>query len=319
MPPAAGAPAQEPPHVRGFRHTQAALRRPAQRRRILVAALCARGPPAVGDAQAGGRAAAFQPRSRCHAQRAGGRGRGLRGDQRPVAPGPAGRTAAGHGAGPADRPAGLARAARTGALQRTRRVPLARSGTGIPFARRLLPAARRRVRRRAQRSTPGQLAGRPRPDQQRAALPQQQRRRVAPGPALRLPAPQRHRLRRPGQPDPQPRWRPPRPAGRRRGDRAPGPDRRRAAGRRPGPATAAGAQRAERPTRPAADAGPDDPATARIHRPPAGAGPHPRRRAQLRRHQLRQGQRLRPAAIRLQPAQRDLRPADSRGTGQLRP
>ena len=43
-----------------------------------------------------------------------------------------------------------------------------------------------------------------------------------------------------------------------------------------------------------ADARPDDAADPREHRPPAGARPHPRRRAQLRRHQLRHAGHVRP-------------------------
>ncbi len=75
----------------------------------------------------------------------------------------------------------------------------------------------------------------------------------------------------------------------------------------------------ERPLRPAADAGPDDPADPRVDRPPAGAGSHPRRRAQLRRYQLHQDRGLRSLPVRLQPAQRQLRPGNPRGAGQLPP
>lgn len=83
--------------------------------------------------------------------------------------------------------------------------------------------------------------------------------------------------------------------------------------------SAGGAEHPERPLRPAADAGPDDPADPRVDRPPAGAGSHPRRRAQLRRYQLHQDRGLRSLPVRLQPAQRQLRPGNPRGAGQLPP
>ena len=57
-------------------------------------------------------------------------------------------------------------------------------------------------------------------------------------------------------------------------------------------------RRAELPERDdgrAADAGPDDPADPRVDRPSARARPHPRRRAQLRRHELRHARHVRHA------------------------
>ncbi len=63
---------------------------------------------------------------------------------------------------------------------------------------------------------------------------------------------------------------------------------------------------------------PDGAADPREHRPPAGAGPHPGRRAQLRRHQLRHPGDVRPLPLRVGAAQRHLRPGHSRRARQLR-
>jgi hypothetical protein len=70
--------------------------------------------------------------------------------------------------------------------------------------------------------------------------------------------------------------------------------------------------------RPAADARPDDAADPRIDRPSARARPHPRRRAQLRRHQLRHARHVRYLPVRLEAAERHLRPGRSRGIRELR-
>ena len=83
------------------------------------------------------------------------------------------------------------------------------------------------------------------------------------------------------------------PAGRVRGDRALGLRRQRPRDRRRGAAAARGTQLPERPVRRAADARPDDAADPRVDRPSARTRPHPRRRAQLRRHQLRHARHVR--------------------------
>ena len=68
-----------------------------------------------------------------------------------------------------------------------------------------------------------------------------------------------------------------------------------AADRRGGARAARRAQLPERHDGRAARARPDDPADPRVDRPPAGARPHPRRRAQLRRHELRHARHVRHA------------------------
>ena len=65
---------------------------------------------------------------------------------------------------------------------------------------------------------------------------------------------------------------------------------------------AGAARRAQLPQRPHGrppHARPDDAADPRVHRPPAGARPHPGRRAQLRRHELRDPRHVRLLSLRL--------------------
>ena len=79
--------------------------------------------------------------------------------------------------------------------------------------------------------------------------------------------------------------------------------------------------RAELPERDdgrAADARPDDPADPRVDRPSAGARPHPRRRAQLRGHELRHAGHVRHVPVRVRSPQHRVRPDAQRGARDLR-
>ncbi len=81
------------------------------------------------------------------------------------------------------------------------------------------------------------------------------------------------------------------------------------------------ARRAQLPGREdgrAAHARPDDAADPRVHRAPAGAGPHPRRRAQFRRHELREPGHVRLLPLRLGAPRRHLRSHAPRGIRRLR-
>ena len=87
----------------------------------------------------------------------------------------------------------------------------------------------------------------------------------------------------------------PRAAGRIRAGGARRIRRQRAKARRGRAAAARGAELSVGQDGPAPDARPDDAADPRVHRPSAGARPHPRRRAQLRRHELRHARHVRHA------------------------
>ena len=78
----------------------------------------------------------------------------------------------------------------------------------------------------------------------------------------------------------------------------------RAPDRRGGARAARGAELPERDDGRAAHARPDDPADPRVDRPSAGARPHPRRRAQFRRHELRHAGHVRHVSLRVRSSQR---------------
>ncbi len=156
-------------------------------------------------------------------------------------------------------------------------------------AHRRLAGARRRAHGDA---SPGDERRRRR----RAALPLPLCRRVGDG-ARRGRHAAAHAVRRPRR----------LPAGRGRDPRARGLRRQRPPGRRGGARARARAELPERHDGRAARARPDDPADPRVDRAPAGTRPHPRRRAQLRRDELRHARHVRQLPLRLGSAGRHVR------------
>ena len=291
----------------------------ARRRRLLVAAHRRGNRRDLLGAQER-RAAAFRlrrPRRDGHGLRR--RRLRLRGHRRHVARGHQSGARARGGVGARDRALRAVRFAHASAARGPRRLRVA-------VARRADALAPRMVRSPDERVP----AGRHRPAHRRLgdvhrgahgdASPRHQRRRRRHA-ALSLPVPGHggHRARERRHADAHAQRLPRHlPAGRRRDPRALRLRRRGAPDRRGGARADRGAQLSERDDGRAAHARPDDPADPRVDRPPAGARPHPRRRAQFRRHELRHAGHVRHVSVWLRPTQRRVRPDARRGARDLR-
>ena len=289
------------------------------RRRLLVAALGRRGARILCRAQERGPALLRRERPRRNGHGACRRRLRLCRDGRHHAGRPRGRARAGRraraGVGEIC-PDRFAHAAASGGARRIRFAGVRRPAAVAP---RLVRPADARIALGAGRSAHRGL-GRldRRPERDAPARHQRGRRRRA---ALSLPAARnvrdRARGRRHAEPDAARASRH-LPAGRRRNPRALRVRRRHAPHRRRGARAARRAELPERDDGRAPHAGPDDPADPRVDRPSARARPHPRRRTQLRRHELRHAGDVRDLSVRLRPPQRHVRSDPRRGARELR-